>query len=181
MNENKVCLSSLFGIFQTALIVGVLSEALIIPPEEKRILALIEKQRLDKIRQNAAASLIQWSWRVYKYVYLGLVQHFLHWIRKSKILNQELARRSKSKGLKDLIGRVSSRGERAITMKYADALLRWTQVKDSFSRFSDMIFFSQYYSSSISNDLKARNSFSSSSIEQRILGRWYCNSNTSNQ
>ena len=71
----KVCLSSLFGIFQTALIVGVLSEALIIPPEEKRILALIEKQRLDKIRQNAAASLIQWSWRVYKYVYLGLVQN----------------------------------------------------------------------------------------------------------
>ena len=52
-----------------------LSEALIIPPEEKRILALIEKQRLDKIRQNAAASLIQWSWRVYKYVYLGFVQN----------------------------------------------------------------------------------------------------------
>ena len=71
----QVCLSSLFGIFQTALIVGVLSEALIIPPEEKRILALIEKQRLDKIRQNAAASLIQWSWRVYKYVYLGFVQN----------------------------------------------------------------------------------------------------------
>ena len=75
LNVRKVCLSSLFGIFQTALIVGVLSEALIIPPEEKRILALIEKQRLDKIRQNAAASLIQWSWRVYKYVYLGLVQN----------------------------------------------------------------------------------------------------------
>ena len=35
---------SLFGIFQTALIVGVLSEALVIPPDEKRILASIEKQ-----------------------------------------------------------------------------------------------------------------------------------------
>ena len=58
---------SLFGIFQTALIVGVLSEALIIPPEEKRILASLEKQRLEKIRRNAAASLIQWAWRVYSF------------------------------------------------------------------------------------------------------------------
>ena len=150
----EVCLSSLFGIFQTALIVGVLSEALIIPPEEKRILALIEKQRLDKIRQNAAASLIQWSWRVYKYVYLGFVQDHAQELfvaegcmlserfrvglrlrlRRVLILNGLKARRSKSKGLKDLIGRVSSRGERAITMKYADALLRWTQVKESFQR-----------------------------------------------
>ena len=40
-----VSMSSLFGIFQTALIVGVLSEALVIPPDEKRILASIEKQR----------------------------------------------------------------------------------------------------------------------------------------
>lgn len=75
ISRSIIAFMSVFGIFQTALIVGVLSEALIIPPEEKRILALIEKQRLDKIRQNAAASLIQWSWRVYKYVYLGLVQN----------------------------------------------------------------------------------------------------------
>ena len=152
MSAVKVCLSSLFGIFQTALIVGVLSEALIIPPEEKRILALIEKQRLDKIRQNAAASLIQWSWRVYKYVYLGFVQNHARdrfsaddcgmtgpllerlRLKDCLIVNGIKARRSKSKGLKDLIGRVSSRGERAITMKYADALLRWTQVKESFQR-----------------------------------------------
>ena len=40
-----VSISSLFGIFQTALIVGVLSETLVIPPDEKRILASIEKQR----------------------------------------------------------------------------------------------------------------------------------------
>ena len=53
---------SLFGIFQTALIVGVLSDALVIPPEEKRILASLEKLRLDKIRRNTAASLIQWAW-----------------------------------------------------------------------------------------------------------------------
>ena len=40
-----ICMLSLFGIFQTALIVGVLSEALVIPPDEKRILASVEKQR----------------------------------------------------------------------------------------------------------------------------------------
>ena len=33
------------GILQTALIVGVLSETLVIPPDEKRILASVERQR----------------------------------------------------------------------------------------------------------------------------------------
>ena len=32
------------GILQTALIVGVLSETLIIPPDEKRILASVDRQ-----------------------------------------------------------------------------------------------------------------------------------------
>ena len=32
------------GILQTALIVGVLSETLVIPPDEKRILASVERQ-----------------------------------------------------------------------------------------------------------------------------------------
>lgn len=40
-----ISILSLSGIFQTALIVGVLSEALVIPPDEKRILASMEKQR----------------------------------------------------------------------------------------------------------------------------------------
>jgi len=39
-----ISLLSLLGIFQTALIVGVLSETLVIPPDEKRILASVEKQ-----------------------------------------------------------------------------------------------------------------------------------------
>ena len=38
-----ISILSLSGIFQTALIVGVLSEALVIPPDEKRILASMEK------------------------------------------------------------------------------------------------------------------------------------------
>ena len=43
---------SLLGIFQTALIVGVLSETLVIPPDEKRILASVEKQRKFPISNN---------------------------------------------------------------------------------------------------------------------------------
>ena len=43
-----ISLLSLLGIFQTALIVGVLSDTLVIPPDEKRILASVEKQRKKK-------------------------------------------------------------------------------------------------------------------------------------
>jgi len=62
-----ICMLSLFGIFQTALIVGVLSEALVIPPDEKRILASVEKQRADQIRRHAAAKLIQATWRQHRF------------------------------------------------------------------------------------------------------------------
>ena len=49
----------LLGLFQTALIVGVLSENLIIGPDEKRLMASVEKQRAERIRRNAAAKLVQ--------------------------------------------------------------------------------------------------------------------------
>ena len=45
VSRSMIALLSLLGIFQTALIVGVLSETLVIPPDEKRILASVEKQR----------------------------------------------------------------------------------------------------------------------------------------
>ncbi|CAG5080528.1 Oidioi.mRNA.OKI2018_I69.PAR.g9631.t1.cds [Oikopleura dioica] len=61
-----ISLLSLLGIFQTALIVGVLSDTLVIPPDEKRILASVEKQRADQIRRHAAAKLIQATWRFYQ-------------------------------------------------------------------------------------------------------------------
>lgn len=57
---------SMFGILQMALLVGVISEALVLPPDEKRILASVEKQRSLRIRRNAAALLIQVTWRRYK-------------------------------------------------------------------------------------------------------------------
>ena len=47
-----IAMLSLLGIFQTALIVGVLSETLVIPPDEKRILASVEKQRKFRISNN---------------------------------------------------------------------------------------------------------------------------------
>lgn len=40
------------GILQTALIVGVLSETLVIPPDEKRILASVERQRTIFYNKN---------------------------------------------------------------------------------------------------------------------------------
>ena len=52
---------SMFGILQMALLVGVISDALVLPPDEKRILASVEKQRSFRIRRNAAAMLIQGS------------------------------------------------------------------------------------------------------------------------
>ncbi|CBY13606.1 unnamed protein product [Oikopleura dioica] len=61
-----ISLLSLLGIFQTALIVGVLSDTLVIPPDEKRILASVEKQRADQIRRHAAAKLIQATWLHYR-------------------------------------------------------------------------------------------------------------------
>jgi len=38
---------------------------LVIPSDEKRILGLMERNRLDKIRRHAAARLIQASWKKY--------------------------------------------------------------------------------------------------------------------
>jgi len=60
-----IAIVSVFGVFQTACIVGVLSEALVIPIEEKRMLGMMEKQRIYKIRRHAAATLIQQAWRRY--------------------------------------------------------------------------------------------------------------------
>ena len=59
VSRSIVAMLSLLGLFQTALIVGVLSENLIIGPDEKRLMASVEKQRAVRIRRNAAAKLIQ--------------------------------------------------------------------------------------------------------------------------
>ena len=114
-----VSILSLFGIFQTALIVGVLSEALIIPPEEKRILASLEKQRLEKIRRDAAASLIQWAWRVYAF---GKGQAIGIYDNEN---NMTFANMKRKLGRK--YNQIMDGGQ--ITVKYAYALWQWRQVK----------------------------------------------------
>ena len=112
---------SLFGIFQTALIVGVLSDALVIPPEEKRILASLEKQRLEKIRRNTAASLIQWAWRVYVFDQSQQMDCYDRAINNEVTFrNLKRALGKKYKNLKD--GNI-------VMIKYADALWQWRQVK----------------------------------------------------
>jgi len=78
---------SLLGLFQTALIVGVLSENLIIGPDEKRLMASIEKQRAERIRRNAAARLIQVAWRFYKYrCFVDMAENALNGGGKTKFL-----------------------------------------------------------------------------------------------
>ena len=60
------CLS-LLGLVQTALIVGVLSDTLLIGHDEKRIMATVERTRANALRRHAAAKLIQATWRSYQF------------------------------------------------------------------------------------------------------------------
>ena len=60
------CLS-LLGLVQTALIVGVLSDTLLIGHDEKRIMATVERTRANALRRHAAAKLIQAAWRSYHF------------------------------------------------------------------------------------------------------------------
>ena len=89
-----------------ALLVGVISDALVLPPDEKRILASVEKQRSFRIRRNAAAMLIQVTWRRYR------LQKFLKATEllesEEKLINLNLRRRRKSGGSGDDSGNVNS-------------------------------------------------------------------------
>ena len=59
--------SKIWILWRPLLIVGVLSEALVIPVDEKRLLGIMEKMRLDKIHRHAAARVIQTIWRLYNF------------------------------------------------------------------------------------------------------------------
>ena len=52
------------------------SDALEIPADEKRILGLMEKTRLDKIRRHAAARLIQQAWKKYLFAKAHTLDHY---------------------------------------------------------------------------------------------------------
>ena len=45
----------------------VFSETLLVAPDEKRIMASVEKTRAMQIRRNSAAKIIQAAWRLYHF------------------------------------------------------------------------------------------------------------------
>ena len=119
LSRSIVAVLSVFGIFQTALIVGVLSEALVIPADEKRLLGIMERMRLDKIQRHAAARLIQSSWRLYIFRRLTKLDIYSR--------SQALSLRNFKKKFNDKYKQYKK--ERQLTVNYADALWQWRQVK----------------------------------------------------
>ena len=119
LSRSIVAVLSVFGIFQTALIVGVLSEALVIPVDEKRLLGIMEKMRLDKIHRHAAARLIQSIWRLYNFRRLTKLDIYTR--------SQALSLRNFKKKFNDKYKQYKK--ERQLTVNYADALWQWRQVK----------------------------------------------------
>ncbi|CAG5095448.1 Oidioi.mRNA.OKI2018_I69.XSR.g14193.t1.cds [Oikopleura dioica] len=108
-----VAVLSLFGLFQTALIVGVLSESLLIGPEEKRLMASVERQRAHVIRRKCAARLIQFVWRQYK----------------CRMLMEQMAKKDETE---EFIAKLGRRRERMKLAKAtSEALWQWRQVKKS--------------------------------------------------
>ena len=119
LSRSIVAALSVFGIFQTALIVGVLSEALVIPVDEKRLLGIMEKMRLDKIYRHAAARLIQSAWKMYNFRRLTKLDIYTR--------SQALSIRNFKKRFNDKYKQYTK--ERELTIKYADSLWQWRQVK----------------------------------------------------
>jgi len=91
-----VSLLSIFGIVQTALIVSVVQKKLAIPSDQQRILAYIDWTRITKLQEEAAAKLIQISWRRYKYakVRIGDDDDFV--LRESQIASFSASYRNKN-------------------------------------------------------------------------------------
>ncbi|CBY36473.1 unnamed protein product [Oikopleura dioica] len=113
-----ISILSLSGIVLTALIVGVLSEALQIPTEEKRVLVSMEHQRSDKIRQHAAAQLIQSCWKQFR---------FDVELQNKRMSIGNIHDHSFTDKLKFRYN--SMFHKRNLTQKFADSLWRWRKIK----------------------------------------------------
>lgn len=59
--------ASLIGIVTTALWVNVFSKYFDLPQEERRILAMVEHQRVRRLERNKAATCVQAAWRLHSY------------------------------------------------------------------------------------------------------------------
>ena len=115
------CLS-LAGLIQTALIVGVLSDTLLVGPDEKRIMASVEKTRVMQLRRCAAAKLIQAAWRLY---------HFkcLIELAQRKIENHKTDKKRRRLTLFKNLTRL--RENHVLDRDFSDALWQWRQIKRS--------------------------------------------------
>ena len=115
------CLS-LAGLIQTALIVGVLSDTLLVGPDEKRIMASVEKTRVMQLRRCAAAKLIQAAWRLY---------HFkcLIEVAQRKIENHKTDKKRRRLTLFKNLTRL--RENHVLDRDFSDALWQWRQIKRS--------------------------------------------------
>lgn len=58
--------TSVFGVALCGLLVGILSEILVLPPTENRILSFVTKNKILELRKASAACLIQAYWRRYR-------------------------------------------------------------------------------------------------------------------
>merc|ERR1719285_1578753 len=114
-----ISILSLLGILQTALIVGVLSETLVIPPDEKRILASVDRQKANQIRRHAAAKLIQSTWQKYRFQRTTVDQNNTTKNKPCTITNR----------LRTSIFKV--RESRSLNRRFVDALWQWRRVKTS--------------------------------------------------
>lgn len=114
------CLS-LGGLIQTALIVGVLSDTLLVGPDEKRIMASVEKTRANHLRRCAAAKLIQCAWR--QYHFKCLLQ-----IAEQKCDNTSGKKQRRLTLFKHLH---RLRESHILERDFSDALWQWRQVKHS--------------------------------------------------
>ena len=107
---------------QTALIVGVLSDTLLVGPDEKRIMASVEKTRVMQLRRCAAAKLIQAAWRLY---------HFkcLIEMAQRKIQNHKTDKKRRRLTLFKNLTRL--RENHVLDRDFSDALWQWRQIKRS--------------------------------------------------
>ena len=96
-----------------------MSEALVIPADEKRLLGIMEKMRLDKIQRHAAARLIQAAWKMFNFRRLTKLDIYTQ--------SQAVSIRNFKKRYTDKYKQYKM--ERQLTIKYADALWQWRQVK----------------------------------------------------
>ena len=90
-----------------------------IPADEIRLLGIMEKMRLDKIHRHAAARLIQAAWKMFNFRRLTKLDIYTQ--------SQAVSIRNFKKRYTDKYKQYKM--ERQLTIKYADALWQWRQVK----------------------------------------------------